>query len=230
MTELLPFLDACPLLAGLPDTARHSLAGHARLHRYPAGQEIYPAGSLQSRLSIVAAGRVRICSGNAEGREATLALLDRGAWFGDTVFSPGMPRVFGATAHEDCEVVDVAGEALRGLLAQYPEAYPVALDLVSRRLWAAMSIIQDDVLRGTEARIARRLLFLAQMQNPVSDASGATSFRMTRELLANMMGMTRQGLHRVLKTIEARGLVQFEYGRLTIPDPTRLQAYIRQLD
>ncbi|MFI2811363.1 Crp/Fnr family transcriptional regulator [Microbulbifer sp. M83] len=230
MTDLLPFLDACPLLAGLPETARRSLARRARLQHYSAGQEIYPPGSMQSRLSIVAAGRVRICSGNAEGREATLALLDRGAWFGDTVFSPGMPRVFGATAHEDSQVVDVGGEELRALMAQYPGAYPVVLDLVSRRLWAAMSIIQDDVLRGTEARIARRLLFLAQMQNPVESADGAASFRMTRELLANMMGMTRQGLHRVLKTIEAHGLVQFEYGRVTIPDPVRLQAYIEQLD
>ena len=229
MSDLLSILNHCPLLVGLGEIAKAELSRQARRHLFTAGSIIYPPGSLQSSLSIIAAGRVRICASNANGREATLAILDVGAWFGDTVFSPGMPRVFGATAHDDCQVVEVPGEALRSLLQRYPEGYPMALDQVNRRLWAAMSIIQDDALRGTEARIGRRLLFLAQMHNR-TDGSDSASFSLTRELLANMMGMTRQGVHRVLKNIEARGLVEFAYGRVTIPDPARLRTHIESLD
>ncbi|SEA44907.1 Crp/Fnr family transcriptional regulator [Microbulbifer marinus] len=230
MTELVPILDNCPLLAGLPNEAKLELARQARIRRYRADEVIYLPGAMQSQLSIVAAGRVRLCSSNASGREAALAILDTGAWFGDTVFSPGLPRVFGATAHDDCQIVDIPGEVLRALMADNPEAYPVALDLVSRRLWSAMSIIQDDVLRGTEARLARRLLFLAQMHNSPVDAGSTASFRLTREQLANMMGMTRQGAHRALKHIEAQGLIEFAYGRVTIPDTGRLQAHVEKLD
>ncbi|GAA5524930.1 cAMP-activated global transcriptional regulator CRP [Microbulbifer aestuariivivens] len=229
MIEPLPILRSCPLLAGLPEEALHELAPLARGQHYKGDEVIYLPGSMQSQLSIVAEGRVRICSSNARGREATLAILDTGTWFGDTVFSPGAPRVFGATAHDDCTVLDLPGTALRSLLQRYPQGYPVALDLVSRRLWSVMSILQDDVLRGTEARIGRRLLYLAQMHN-ASEDKGAASFRLTRELIANMMGMTRQGVHRVLKNIEAQGLVEFAYGRVTVPDPARLQAYIETLD
>ncbi|AOS95702.1 cAMP-activated global transcriptional regulator CRP [Microbulbifer aggregans] len=230
MIEPLQILRTCPLLSGLPDDALRELVPLARSQRYGAEEAIYPPGAMQSQLSIVAEGRVRICSSNADGREATLAILDTGAWFGDTVFSPDAPRVFGATAHDDCLILDIPGEALRAILQRYPEGYPVALDLVSRRLWSVMSILQDDVLRGTEARIGRRLLFLAQMHNNSTGEDGATSFRLTRELIANMMGMTRQGVHRVLKNIEAQGLVEFAYGRVCIPDPVRLQAYIETLD
>ncbi|SHF13787.1 cAMP-binding domain of CRP or a regulatory subunit of cAMP-dependent protein kinases [Microbulbifer donghaiensis] len=228
MSDPTQILDACPLLAGLPAQARQTLARLARSRRFSAEDVIYLPGAMQSQLSIVAAGRVRLCSSNASGREATLAILDVGAWFGDTVFSPGMPRVFGATAHDDCQLVDIPGEALLAVMADNPEAYPVALDLISRRLWAAMSIIQDDVLRGTEARLGQRLLFLAQMHNSQGNAGSSVSFRLTRELLANMMGMTRQGVHRALKNIEGQGLVEFAYGRVTIPDTERLQAYIDQ--
>ncbi|WP_346837429.1 Crp/Fnr family transcriptional regulator [Microbulbifer sp. SAOS-129_SWC] len=225
----MPTLTACPLLAGLPERAIESLASLARAQRYAAGEVIYLQGAQQSQLSIVAEGQVRICSSNAGGREAILAILGAGAWFGDTVFSPGLPRVFGATAHDACLIVDIPGDACRRVLADFPEAYPVALDLVSRRLWAAMSIIQDDALRGTEARIGRRLLFLAQMHGQPGDGK-PVQFRLTRELLANMMGMTRQGVHRVLKNIEARGLVDIHYGSVTIADPERLRAYIEKLD
>ncbi|WP_105104118.1 Crp/Fnr family transcriptional regulator [Microbulbifer pacificus] len=230
MINPIPIFKACPLLGGLPDHAIAELAPSARIRTYDADEVIYLPGSMQSQLSIVAKGRVRICSSNSEGREATLAILDTGAWFGDTVFSPGMRRVFGATAHDDCLIVDVPGSELRAVLARNPVAYPVALDLLSRRLWAAMSIIQDDVLGGTEVRIGRRLLFLAQMHNSTNQENGGASFRLTRELLANMMGMTRQGVHAVLKKIETQGLIEFAYGRVTIPDIARLQAYVDALD
>ncbi|WP_226663760.1 Crp/Fnr family transcriptional regulator [Microbulbifer aggregans] len=229
MSDLLTIIGTCPLLAGLSEEAKASLLPLCRSRAYSAGEIIYPPGSMQSNLCIIAEGRVRICSSNAKGREAMLAILDVGAWFGDTVFSPGMPRVFGATAHEDCRVVEVSGEGLRDLLKCFPEAYPVVLDQVSRRLWSAMSVIQDDVLRGTEARIGRRLLFLAHMHNRSDDSSGV-SFALTRELLANMMGMTRQGVHRVLKNIEAQGLIEFEYGRVTITDPAQLEKYVDGLE
>ena len=230
MNDHLQTLDTCPLLAGLPPQAKAELAQLAHAQRYTAGEIIYSQGAMQSRLSIIAEGRVRLCSSNANGREATLAILDAGAWFGDTVFSPGTPRVFGATAHDDCLIVDIPGEPFRQLLARYPQAYPVVLDLVSRRLWAVMSIVQDDVLRGTEARIGRRLLFLAQMHNRSIEGDQAVSFQLTRELLANMMGMTRQGLHKILKEFESLGLVEFHYGSVTIPDTDKLQDYVESLD
>lgn len=124
-----------------------------------------------------------------------------------------------------------AGVAEAAGMARYPEAYPVALDLVSRRLWSAMSIIEDDALRGIEARVGRRLLFLTQIQGQgLRDApSQPVTFRLTREHIANMMGMTRQGVHRVIKGFEREGLLNLEYGRITVNDPRALQAYLRAL-
>jgi CRP-like cAMP-binding protein len=229
MNKNITFLDKCPLLAGLPSAAREILAQQAQCQYFSQGDSIYPSGSHQERLSIIAEGQVRICSSNFAGREATLAILDSGAWFGDTVFCPGTPRVFGASAHTDCAVVDIPGEILRAKMKQHPEAYPIALEQISLRLWTVMSIIQDDVLRGTEARIARRLLFMAQMHNG-GEKSGPTSFRLTKELLANTMGMTRQGVHRVLKNIESKGLIECSYGRISVPDISHLDTYIKLLD
>lgn len=230
MSDTYSILESCPLLGGLGDVAKQELTGVCRFRQYAAGEVIYLPASQQSSLCIIASGRVRICSSNASGREAILAILDVGAWFGDTVFSPGMPRVFGATAHDDCQLLEIPGDGLRTLLQRFPEGYAVALDQVSRRLWSTMSVIQDDVLRGTEARIGRRLLFLAQMHNRSDEQSVSVSFSLTRELLANMMGMTRQGVHRVLKNIESAELIEFHYGRVTIFDTARLQAYVDGLD
>lgn len=230
MTELKAVLNACPLLSGLPEPAFDEAAAMARVRHFEADKPIYAKGSMQSTLCVIASGTVRISSVNAAGREATLIIFEAGAWFGDTVFSPGTPRVYGATAHEDSVIVELPGEGFRRLLARYPQAYPVALDLVSRRLWSAMSIIEDDALRGIDARIGRRLLFLAQIQGVGEVSSAPVTFRLTREHLANMMGMTRQGVHKVIKRFEQVGLLQLQYGRVTLTDPRALLAYLKTLD
>jgi len=229
MSDLKTVLKACPLLGGLPEAGFRDAEAQARWRVFQAGESIYAKGSMQSSLCVIAEGTVRISSVNAEGREATLIIFGPSAWFGDTVFSPGTPRVYGATAHEAARVVELPGEGFRRLLARYPQAYPVALDLVSRRLWSAMSIIADDALRGIDARIGRRLLFLAQIQGHAEHQSEPVTFRLTREHIGNMMGMTRQGVHRVIKNFEREGLLQLAYGRITITDPSALQAYLTEL-
>ena len=221
-------LSGCSLLSGLPEQALREAAAMARVRPFRANEVLYARGEVQSALSVVGAGSVRISSTSSDGREIMLTLFEPGAWFGDTVFSPGVPRVFGATAHSDGELVEVPGQGYRDLLARYPEAYPRTLDMLSRRLWSAISIIEDNALRDMPGRVGRRLLFLAQMHEPGETGDGAVTFKLTREHIANMMGMTRQGVHRVLKALEREGLIAFSYGRVTVPDREALRRYLEE--
>ncbi|MDX1634183.1 MAG: Crp/Fnr family transcriptional regulator [Marinobacter sp.] len=230
MTDIKAVLRQCPLFRPFPAAGIEAAAGLARVRGFRADEPIYGKGVMQSTLSVIAEGSVRISSVNSAGREAILVIFEPGAWFGDTVFSPGMPRVFGATAHEAATVVELPGEGFRQLMARYPEVYPVALDLVSRRLWSAMSLIEEDALRGIEARVGRRLLFLSQMQSEGEVPGHPVTLRLTREHIASMMGMTRQGVHGVLKGFQGQGLLASAYGQVTITDPPALAAYLEGLD
>lgn len=230
MVDTKAVLMSCPLLAGFPAVAFDEIAAMARVRRFASDEPVYSRGSMQSTLCVIANGSVRMTSVNPAGREATLIILDEGSWFGDTVFSPGMSRVYGVTAHENTLIIELPGEALRELMARYPESYVVALDLVSRRLWMAMSTIEDDALRGVSARIGRRLLLLAEMHGMSADGTNPVNLKLTREQVASLMGMTRQGVHKGIKVFEDQSLLRLTYGQVTIVSPAALQAYIRTLD
>ncbi len=230
MTDPVAVLRQCPIFSGFPDRAIEEAAAHARIRRFNIDELIYEKGSRQSTISVIAQGTVRISSVNAAGREAMLIIFDKGTWFGDTVFSPGTPRVYGATAHTEAVIVEMQGEFFRELMRRYPESYPNVLDLLSRRLWASMSLIEDDALRGVPARVGRRLLFLAQMHSGGHTLSEPVTFRLTREHIANMMGMTRQGVHKVLKAFEAQQMIVLSYGHVTVQDARALEAYLKTLD
>lgn len=230
MTRIKTVLTDCPVLSGFPPEAVDELAAIGRIRTFSGGEQIYEQGSANTTLCVIAEGVVRISSINAGGREATLIMFSAGAWFGDAVFSPGMPRVYGATAHEPVTLVELPGDGFRALMGRYPECYPVVLDKVSRRLWAAMSIIEDDALRNIQARIGRRLLFLAQVQGDGEVVTEPVTIRITREHIANMMGMTRQGVHKWIKEFEGQGLISLAYGRITLINPAALKAFLSRVE
>lgn len=230
MTRIETILADCPLLAGFPSEAIAELANIGKLRSFSSGEQIYEQGAMNTTLCVIAEGVVRISSINPGGREATLIMFSAGAWFGDAVFSPGTPRVYGATAHEPVTLVELPGEGFRELMERYPQGYPVVLDMVSRRLWAAMSIIEDDALRAIPTRIGRRLLFLAQIQGDGEAGTEPVTIWITREHIANMMGMTRQGVHKWIKEFERLGLIELAYGRITLSCPAELQEYLLRSD
>jgi CRP-like cAMP-binding protein len=230
MTDIKTVLSSCPLFSGFPPPAFAELAEIARVRKFESDDVIYSKGSSTATLNVIASGVVRISSINPAGREATLIMFSAGTWFGDSVFSPGMRRVYGATAHEAATLVELPGDPFLQLMTRYPECYPVILDMVSRRLWAAMSIIEDDALRGIAARIGRRLLFLAEIQGNGDAGKDPVTIWITREHIANMMGMTRQGVHKWIKDFERRGLLELGYGRIVLTDPAALQRYMETID
>jgi CRP/FNR family transcriptional regulator, cyclic AMP receptor protein len=230
MIRIKSVLSDCPILTGFPPEAMDELAEIGRVRTFSGGEQIYEQGATSTTLCVIAKGVVRISSINAAGREATLIMFSAGAWFGDAVFSPGMPRVYGATAHEPVTLVELPGDGFRALMKRYPQCYPVVLDMVSRRLWAAMSIIEDDALRNIPTRIGRRLLFLAQIQGDGEESTRPVTIRITREHMANMMGMTRQGVHNWIKEFEREGLISLAYGSITLTNPAALKAYLGRVD
>lgn len=230
MEDIRKLLLQCPVLSGLPEEGINDAVQIVRTRHFDEKALICSKGDKQSSLMVIAKGDVRVNSISAKGKEVTLMILVTGSWFGDNVFSPGTPRIFGATAHSDVTLLELPGEKFRQLLAKYPQSYPVILDLLSRRLWSAISVIEDDAIRGIEERIGRRLLLLAAYQTNQAISANPCVVRVTREHIANMMGLTRQSVHKVLKKMEGLGILNLSYGSITIPNPLEMEEYLKQLE
>lgn len=230
MVDVKSLLTQCPILSGLPEEGIDAAVKIARTKQFEEKSLICNKGDQHSALMVIAKGSVRVNSVSSSGKEVTLMIFESGSWFGDNVFSPGIPRVFGATAHSDVTLIELPGDKFRQLLAAFPQSYPVVLELLSRRLTSAISIIEDDAIKGIDERIGRRLLLLAEYQRNQPNASSPYIVRVTREHIANMMGLSRQSVHKVLKNFESLGVLALQYGYITILDPQKMDAYLTQLE
>ncbi|MDF5305681.1 helix-turn-helix domain-containing protein [Vibrio parahaemolyticus] len=44
------------------------------------------------------------------------------------------------------------------------------------------------------------------------------------------MGLTRQSVHKVLKKLENSNVLRLQYGSITILNPLKMEAYLKQLE
>jgi CRP/FNR family transcriptional regulator, cyclic AMP receptor protein len=209
----------------LPGADLDRLALLGRVQRLRHGERPAQAGAHDDRLWIVLSGAVRVSSRLPGTKEYVYAVLGPGNYFGlaDAVQGAAFTaeaRAFGAT-----DLAVFRGAALAALVEERPSLWRHVSDLLSRRLRAAMAILQDNSVAPLPERIARRVL--GHALSSVSGVAGELreiSVRMTQADLALMLGASRSRTNAALKTLERHGLLRAGYRGITILDLPRLRA------
>ncbi len=107
---------------------------------YKPGELIFSEGQSGRDMYVVESGRVRIFL-TAEDRELTLAVLQRGDFFGEMALLEDLPRSAGATALEDVCLIAIEKDDFKCLIQEHPEIAMKVLSRFSRRLRDADNLI-----------------------------------------------------------------------------------------
>lgn len=218
-------MEANPWFSAMPRPQREALLGaservHVQRHAmvFRQGDPLQTAGGGFYGL---AAGRIKISTLRQDGREAILALLEPGNWFGEITLLDGLPRTHDATALSALDVLVVPPEAFEQQMRDVVFAGAIAA-LLAARVRALYSMMEDATLRGLRARVARRLLALAR-GDATQSAALRRSVSLPQEALAMMLGITRQTLSKELNLLADEGLIALGYGRIELLSLDALQ-------
>jgi len=218
-------MEANPWFASMPRAQREGLLGAADLVHLRRGAMVFrqgdPVRSAGSGFFGLAAGTIKISTLRQDGREAILAVLEPGNWFGEISLIDGSPRTHDATALSALDVLVVPPEAFAQQMQGGAFAHAIAA-LLAARVRALYGLMEDATLRGLRARIARRLLSLAR-----GDATQSAQFRqcvsLPQEALAMMLGVTRQTLSKELNALAEEKVIALGYGRIELLSLDALQ-------
>jgi CRP-like cAMP-binding protein len=135
----------------------------------------------------------------------------------------GIPIVLGMNENPVRAVAQVAGQCLRipqdKFLVMLRECEP--LDLLVRRFLAvswqtANQTIACNLRHSVKERTCRWLL-------SVHDRSGRDEFSVTQEMLAGMVGASRQKIIEVVSELEVAGILEHRRGRVRLSDRQALE-------
>jgi CRP/FNR family cyclic AMP-dependent transcriptional regulator len=218
-------MEANPWFASMPRAQREALLGAADLVHFRRGAMPFrqgdPVRAAGSGFYGLAAGTIKISTLRHDGREAILAVLEPGNWFGEISLIDGSPRTHDATALSALDLLVVSPETFAQQMQGRAFSHAVAA-LLAARVRGLYGLMEDATLRDLRARVARRLLVLAR-----GDATQSAQLRrrvsLPQEALAMMLGVTRQTLSKELNALAQERVIALGYGRIELLSLDALQ-------
>ena len=222
-------MERNPWFTSMPRAQREALVGAAELIHVRRGAMVFrqgdPVHAAGGGFYGLAAGTIKISSLRQDGREAILAVLEPGNWFGEITLIDGSPRTHDATALESLDLLVVPPEAFAHQMRDVVFANAIAA-MLAARVRMLYGLTEDATLRSLRARVAHRLLVLAR-----GDATQSVHLRRTlmlpQEALAMMLGITRQTLSKELNALARDEVISIGYGRIDLLSVEALQALVR---
>ena len=195
---------------GEPDL--EALASVARQITAERGELIVSQGSAGESLYIVARGQIRVYLSDETGKEIILGLEGPGAIFGEIAVLDGQPRSASVAAMERTELLIIEGREFRQLLKVH-----TGLSLGVIAALAGMIRKLTDATQGLALQSAYRRL-VARLHERAVEEDGQTVIpeRLTHQLLADMIGCSREMVSRIMSDLAKGGYLRTEDKRWII--------------
>lgn len=222
--EAAALLRSSAVFAGLPPQEVDALAALAQERRHRAREYVFLEGDPARWLYVVKTGRVKILRHSRAGRDVVLELLGPGEVLGGVAVIEQRPYPASAQTVEASTVVRIAAETVLALSGRYPSIIREMALMIGRRLRAAHDSVKSLAIDPVEARLAARLLRLAESDGARGSRGVTLPFHLTRQSLADMTGTTVETTIRVMSRWLKEGLVTDTDGRLVIRNATALRA------
>ena len=205
-------LGRVAMFQSLDESDLEALAGVARQITAERGELIVSQGSAGEGLYIVARGQIRVYLSDETGKEIILGLEGPGAIFGEIAVLDGQPRSASVAAMERTELLMIEGREFRQLL----EAH-TALSLGVIAALAEMIRKLTDATQGLALQSAYRRL-VARLHERAVEEDGQTVIpeRLTHQLLADMIGCSREMVSRIMSDLAKGGYLRTEGKRWII--------------
>ena len=211
------FLGYVPILQRLAPEERRALAALVREQRVPRGGLIVRQGDPGDALYIVRSGMVKVAVVGDDGREVILGTLGPTAHFGELALVDGQPRSAHVLAMEPTALYVLRRDDFRRQVEQMPRVAWALLEEISRRLREADAKIAGLVLLDVPGRVARLVLDRA------SGMPGVVERAPTHEVIAQMIGASRETVSRAMKELQGAGLLRMERRTIAILDREGLE-------
>lgn len=223
-TAISSILRTVALFRDIPEPELEALARSVTRRRFGRNEIIFSQGDPGDGLYIMVEGHACISRQNPDGDELIYGLFGPGEYFGELAVVDSAPRSATATANDACVALFLARGAFHTFLAAHPAAVASCLMVVVGMLRRCTDLADEIALLDVRSRLARRLLHLVQ-QGVVDSGEGtsASSFPITQQQLASMLGATRESVNKHLNGFAAEGILRLERGHIHILDLERLE-------
>ena len=186
-------------------------AGIARkIAEYRRAEVIFAQGDPCEHVLYIQTGGVKLSVLSKTGREAVVAMLGPGDFFGEGCLAGQSVRMGSATATTDSTILHVdKDEMVRLLHQQHALSDRFIAYMLARNIQVEADLV-DQLFNSSEKRLARTLLLLARYGKHDQPVRAVPP--VSQETLAEMVGTTRSRVNFFMKKFQRLGFIDYTDG------------------
>ncbi|WP_332813152.1 Crp/Fnr family transcriptional regulator [Ramlibacter sp.] len=213
-------LAALPLLQGMDRSTLDRLA--ARTQRLPLqrGQVLFRSGDAPTGMYLVVFGEVRLQARDGQGRERLTGVATAGRSFGEAVMFLERPAVVDAVAASDALLLHLPREAVFDEIDRSPVFARRIIAALSARIESLVQELDRQAQGGGRERV---IDFLARVAE-ASPGPEAITLPASKASIAARLHVSPEHFSRLLRELQAQGLLTVAGRRITVPDVAALRA------
>ena len=180
------------------------------LARYKKNQIVFSQGDPAGAVFYVQKGKVKLTVVSKEGKEAVIAILGPGDFFGEGCLAGQLLRMATAATMTECSIMLLERPEVIRVLHSEPAFSELFLHyLLSRNIRIEEDLV-DQLFNSSEKRLARVLLLMA---NFGKEGKGEPVIpKISQETLAEIVGTTRSRVNLFMNKFRKLGFIEYNGG------------------
>ena len=181
-----------------------------RVMEFAKSQKFYSQGDPATSVMYIQKGRVKLSVVNEVGKEAVVAILGPGDFFGEGSIAGQSVRMGTASAITLSTVLVIEKkEMIRVLHSEHAFSDRFVAYMLTRNIRIEQDLV-DQLFNSSEKRLARTLLLLAQYGK--QDQPQKMIPKISQETLAEMIGTTRSRVNFFMNKFKKLGFIKYNGG------------------
>ena len=189
-------------------------AGARRVVSYPKGRVVFSQGQPSDSVMYIQKGGIKISVLSRTGKEAVVAMLGPGDFFGEGALTGQSIRIGTATATMPTTVLVIEKATMLQLLRDEPTFSERFISYMLARNIRIEADLVDHLFNSSEKRLARALLLMARYGD--QEGSERRIPKISQETLAEMIGTTRSRVNFFMNKFRDLGFIEYNGGDLKI--------------
>lgn len=173
-------------------------------------QGIFTQGDAADAIFYIQKGKVRLTVVSKIGKQATIAMLSEGSFFGEGSLAGQALRIGSAAAMTDCQLLRIEKRAMMDALhREHTLSDMFVAYLLARNIRYEEDLV-DQLFNSSEKRLARVLLMLAHFGK--EGVPETVVPKISQETLADMVGTTRSRVSFFMNRFRKLGFINYANG------------------
>ncbi|QSX09335.1 Crp/Fnr family transcriptional regulator [Alkalibacter rhizosphaerae] len=215
-----------PIFSHLDGEQLETVVSLIRRKHFDKRETLFFEGGVLQGLMIINRGKAKAYRHTADGKEQILHLFFPGDFFGEKSLFVDKKTEYNVAAIEPVDLCMISRKDFQRLMKDYPHINQKIMEELVSRIDHLESMIENLGAKSVDARIQSLLLELGQKALKQEKLEDGMEFvlPLSREGLANYIGVTRETVSRKLSALQEEGIIEMTGNKkIRVLDVDRLE-------